>query len=167
MSEQQLQQLLDKQQIYNQLVRFCRTVDRLDRPDFEQLWCKDAQVAYHGAFEGGWQEFADWVWGMCQTMQSHSHQIANMLIEVDGEQASSEAYVSVTLLPPAGEDGSVSEIQLCGRYLDRWQKQQGEWKILQHELVSDIQSVYAPQTAESSEASARDHSDLSYRVLSA
>ncbi|MGR6999373.1 nuclear transport factor 2 family protein [Yinghuangia aomiensis] len=43
----------------------------------------------------------DWVWAQHEPLISHSHQITNIMIEVDADTAVSESYVIVTLLSPA------------------------------------------------------------------
>ncbi len=164
MSAGTLQELLDRQAICEALWHYCRTLDRVDLEGAHALWCEDAQAIYHGMYEGSGHGFVDWVWEQHSGMHRHYHLITSVHVETDGDEARSEAYVTVTLwmmpqTPP-------TQIRVCGRYLDRWRREQGGWKIAHREFVADTQSTHAPQAMESAAAATRDRSDASYRFLS-
>jgi hypothetical protein len=110
----------------------------------------------------------------------HSHQVTNILIEVDGHRASSEAYVTGTLWN-ASESGRLSYMVALGRYLDRWSCRDGVWAIDHRLFVYDV--VLSPegdQTADGGREvlgrlaarrdprrtlARRDRTDPSYQVL--
>ena len=56
--KQRLQHLLDRQEIYDCLVRYCRGVDRLDSELILSAYHPDA-IDDHGMFVGSPQEFAN------------------------------------------------------------------------------------------------------------
>src|SRR3546814_4070826 len=59
-----------------------------------------------------------------------------MLIEVDGDRASSETYVVAYHLM-AAEDGTQSEMVVGGRYADQFERRKGEWRIARRLLIHD------------------------------
>jgi SnoaL-like domain len=127
-----LQQLSDREQIRDTAMRYCHGVDRLD-PD----WMKSAYwpeaIDEHGSFSGNAHEFVDycmpahlrWKWTM--------HSIYNHQIELgaDGLHASGELY-NVTHLCRV-DTGAIDT--WFGRYLDRYEKRDDEWKIIHRVCV--------------------------------
>ena len=143
------------------LSRYCRGLDRMDKNMAYSVFSDDCVAHYHDMYEGTGHGFVDWVWAAHEGMQCHSHQITNVLIEVDGDRATSEAYVTVALWTNPPE---VQEIIARGRYLDRWQLQQGHWFIVQREHILDLQgSNGIPDTAAPNSVSMRSSDDASYR----
>lgn len=125
-----VEQLTAKQEIRDALARYCRGLDRMDKEMVQAVFHDDASVDYIGIFEGTGADFVDWVWKIhVDHMQCHSHQITNVLAEIDGNRATSETYVTVALWTQPDADGQVSEIVSRGRYLDRWEKRDERWAI--------------------------------------
>ena len=85
MSDALVQALLDKQSIRDVLSRYCRGLDRMDKQMAYAVWHPDGTAFYDGIFEGTGHGFVDWVWQAHAAMERHSHQITNVLIELDGE----------------------------------------------------------------------------------
>lgn len=152
-----------KAAIRDVLSRYCRGLDRMDKPMAYAVFAEEASANYYGIYEGTGHGFIDWVWGAHLTMATHSHQITNVLIEVDGDRAVSEAYVTV-VLQQERPTGPV-ELQARGRYLDRWEQRQGRWQIVAREHVIDAQSETALQAIGKSAESRRDTSDISYNFF--
>jgi hypothetical protein len=119
-----LQELADHSAIRSVLNRYCRGLDRMDKAMSYGVFSDDASAHYHDLYEGSGHGFVDWVWVAHEQMERHSHQISNILIELDGDKAVSEAYVTITLWtqPP-----DTREIVCRGRYLDRWERRDGGW----------------------------------------
>ncbi|HET6809722.1 MAG TPA: nuclear transport factor 2 family protein [Acidimicrobiales bacterium] len=127
-----------------------------------------ATMDYGDYFSGTAEEFRDWVWAAHEAMQVHSHQITNVLVELDssGGAAVSEAYVTVCLRTrPSG--GTVTDIVDRGRYLDRWSKgPDNEWRIAARRFRSDVQQL-SDAGSSPSPVAARDPSDPSYELFRA
>lgn len=153
-----------KQEIRDVLSRYCRGIDRMDREMVLSVWHEGGTADYLDMYEGSGAGFVDWAWTTHEGMERHSHQITNVLVEVDGLVARSEAYVTVVLwtLP---RDGKQSEIVVRSRYLDRWSKRDGRWAIDHRVHVCDTHSLHELRRGIVSGASARDHGDPSYAVL--
>jgi hypothetical protein len=111
------------------------------------VWHPDSTADYGEAYRGSGLGFLEWIWPAHAAMASHSHQITNVLIEVDLESlaAVSEAYVTVALRSHP-ESGHVTEYKTRGRYLDRWSCRSGTWAIDSRRFVSDLlEAVNRPE----------------------
>jgi hypothetical protein len=158
--------LLAKHQITEVLYGYCRGLDRMDRPLASATWHEDGTADYVGMYSGSGEGFLDWVWPTHEALYRHSHQITNVLIEVDGDHAASEAYVTVVLRVKQPEQ--LTDIVSRGRYLDRWSRRDGRWAVDARVFVEDLQTVTplpVTEAADGSPASRRDDHDPSYAVF--
>ncbi|MDD2126976.1 nuclear transport factor 2 family protein [Pseudomonas monteilii] len=130
--------LLDKQAIYEVLARYCRGADRCDEELIRSVYHDDAYDD-HGYWRGSGSDFASFVCArLTAANQATTHSISNVLIEVDGDFARSEAQVVATLV----RKGSPRLADLMGaRYLDRLSRRNGEWKIDERIVVLDWHKV--------------------------
>ena len=159
--------LLAKQAIAEGLYRYCRSLDRMDRELYGTVFEAGARLDYGDYFSGTAEQFCDWVWDQHLATQAHSHQITNIISEVDSGKgaASSEAYVTVCLRTKPDTAGAVVDIVERGRYLDRWRRHDdGSWRIDARRYVTDIQQVSDASTSPPP-AVARDATDPSYRLF--
>lgn len=155
-----------KQTIAETLYRYCRSLDRLDVDLFATVFLPGATIDFGGYFSGPAEEFQSWVWAALGGMPAHSHQITNILVEVDGarSRAVSEAYVTVSQRTKPGEAGEVDVVDL-GRYLDRWTRTDGgDWRIAARRFCSDIQQVTVGSSSPPTRG-LRDRSDPSYELF--
>lgn len=161
-----LEELSAKQAITEALYRYCRSMDRMDAELYRSVFTFDADLVYADYFQGTMEDFKDWVWEAHARMQTHSHQITNILIELEpsGDRAVSESYVTVCLRTKP-EGGRVTDIVDRGRYLDKWVKgEDGEWRIIEREFLDDVQQVIDASHLPEPEV-ARDRSDPSYELF--
>jgi len=165
MSNALVQALLDKQSIRDVLSRYCRGLDRMDKEMAYAVWHRDGTAFYDGIFEGTGRGFVDWVWEAHAAMERHSHQITNVLIELDGERATSESYVTVVLWTLPDTEGRQFELVGRGRYLDRWQRRDGVWAIEHRVHLLDLSSSFPLDRADVSAGSTRDDHDLSFGFI--
>ena len=161
MSEVNVKDLVIKQNVRDVLSRYCRGLDRMDKAMAYAVFHAEAKAHYFDIYEGTGRGFVDWVWEAHAAMDRHSHQINNVLIEVDGETAVSEAYVTVVLWTLPDAQGVQTEIIGRGRYLDRWCFRDGFFAIDYREHVLDMQTVTALSPGYVNKQSARDGSDAS------
>lgn len=165
MSDQRLHTLFAKQEIRDVLSRYCRGLDRMDKEMAYSVWHEGATADYYGIYKGTGHGFIDWVWQAHAGMQCHSHQITNVLIEVDGDTAVSEAYVTVALWTLPDDKGQQKEMIGRGRYLDRWSFKAGVWAIDHREHVLDMHSLHDLHRGAISAQSTRDINDASFRFI--
>ena len=129
-----LEVLVAKQAITEALHRYCHGLDRFDRGQAD-IWHPGGTASYEGIFEGTGAGFLDWVWPVHETFERTSHQVTNILIDVDGDGATSETYVTVCLR------GTDADIVGRGRYHDTWSRREGRWGVDVRRYSDDIQQV--------------------------
>ena len=125
------------QAIRDVLMRACRGVDRLDAALLLSAYHPGA-LDHHGGYDGPAEGFVRWVFeNHVGRVLSSTHQLANILVELDGDVAHSESYVFVTQRLTVDE---VLHDKLShGRYLDRFERRGGEWRIAERWVVLDWQ----------------------------
>ena len=80
-------------------------------------------------FHGPAGELLDVMWVNHAALAGHLHQVTNILIDVDGDSAGSEAYVTGFLWNES-DAGIVSHMVAIGRYLDRWSRREGRGRSI-------------------------------------
>jgi hypothetical protein len=119
-----LEHLLDRQDILDCLVRFCRAMDRFDRELFLSAFHRDAIIAA-GPFVGGPETLYDWASELHQQGQSSTlHHLLNHSCEIDGDVAHTETYYLFT-----GRNRDDTNWTAGGRYIDRLERRDGQWRI--------------------------------------
>jgi hypothetical protein len=130
----ELQALLDKQAITEQLLRYCRSVDRLDRQLLESVYWPDA-TENHGNYRGAVAGFIDYAFGRLQKLRTQ-HRISNVFVELQGDtQARCETYVHAHHEAPTMF--GFEHFVVGARYLDLFEKRGAEWRIKRRTLVID------------------------------
>jgi ketosteroid isomerase-like protein len=124
--------LLDKAQIHDALMRYSRGVDRGDGELVMSVFHPDATLDM-GRGPMPPAALADGITTMTATGTMHF--IGNEYVEVDGDTAYSETYfISYATITDAGKTANRSR---GGRYLDRFERRDGEWKIARRLLVDE------------------------------
>lgn len=158
-----LQTVLDRQAITDQIYRYCRAMDRIDHELGYSIWHEDGTADYGKAvYVGSGRGFVDQVCAQHAQMLVHSHQVSNVIIELDGDHAASEAYVTARLRMERG--GKLLQIVVSGRYLDRWSRRGGRWAIDHRQSVIDMDEIREVVPMKDHQIR-RDRSDPSYAVL--
>jgi ketosteroid isomerase-like protein len=134
-----LRMLLDKQEIHEVMMRYCRAVDRVDEELLRSVYHPDA-IDNHGLFNGKASEFVPWcINQLRQAYSATQHFIGNELIEVQGDVAWCEFYfVAYHRYERKGEPRNMSA---GGRYVDRFERRDGRWRIAERNVVVDWQRV--------------------------
>ena len=126
------------------LTRYCRGIDRCDIAALKSAFWPDAVANYGQADQNAW------AWGEAtlnalRTMERTQHAISNILIEVNGDKATSETYCRA--YHEVKTDSGVVELMVGGRYLDRFEKRGREWRIAHRQYVMDF-NQNGPSTSE-------------------
>lgn len=159
----QLAAMADRQAITDLIYRYCRSMDRIDHELGYSLWHDDATADYGDVFKGSGRGFIDWACEQHSAMLGHSHQVSNILLELAGDSASSESYVTATLR--FVQEGKTMQIRVHGRYLDRWVRRSGRWAIAQRVYVQDLDEIAEVTTTGMQGGGSRDRHDPSYQFL--
>jgi hypothetical protein len=150
--------------IADQLNRYARAMDRIDADLGRGVWHADGTADYGAMYQGSGPGFVDWVCASHAQMIAHAHRITNVLVEVNGASASSEAYVHATLR--FEREGRELVGTVYGRYLDRWSLREGRWAIDHRLYVQDMDEVRdAGAPLVGAFGGRRDRDDPSYAVL--
>jgi hypothetical protein len=157
-----MEQLIAKQAITERIYDYGRSMDRLDAALGRDCFHDDA-IADYGAqmFQGTGHGFVD----MCMTahlqFHSHSHQFSNIRIWLqDADRAQSETYGDVTLRR-YDTDGQAQDIRNLGRYIDEWERREGEWRITKRLFLLDFDQS-SPAHGVFETTGKRDRTDPSY-----
>lgn len=130
-----LQTLLDKQACTELVYRFARGLDRCDETIVRDVFHPGA-TDDHGGFKGDAEAFVAWVFPVLRKMERTQHVIGNVLVEVAGDHAWAESYF-VAYHDLTTADGQQLRTTVAGRYLDRFERRGGEWRISHRQFVSD------------------------------
>jgi hypothetical protein len=153
----------DRLAITDQIYRYCRSVDRLDVALGHSVFHPDSYADF-GLYRGPGRGWIDFICEEHRKFLHHSHQVTNIVIDLDGERAGSEAYVTATLRARDGE--RLMQRQFWARYVDAWSRRDGHWAIDRRECVIDFDQLSeVTPIAEEHVRSRRDTSDPSYAVL--
>ena len=135
--DDQLQELLDKQEINEILQRYSRTMDWLDEAGQASCYWPDAHVDY-GFFSGRADEFVPMVMVHEQKAVKRWHLVAGEIIKINGNKAEVESYGIST-----GSSGNDDPSNMYGgRYLDEFEKRNGEWRISKRIYILDWKKSY-------------------------
>jgi ketosteroid isomerase-like protein len=133
--EQKFRTLIEKDAIRDVIYRYCRAVDRCDRELMKACYWPDARDN-HGFYCGNAHSFTDYVIPVLEQALSTTHAISNIILELDGDRACGESYVHVTHRL-ARHDGTLVDNKSNCRYIDLFERRNGEWKILFRAAVVD------------------------------
>ena len=139
-----LQALLDREAIRECLARYCRGIDRADEAALRSCYWEDAADC-HGAYSGSATGFIDQALRKLREGGRRVHQVSNVSIELHGEVAAVESAF-LALQAPASTPHR--ETFLCGRYVDRFERRGGEWRVAARTVVYDwIEERERPELA--------------------
>lgn len=141
--DEMLDILWSKEQIRDLTLRYCRAVDRGDMELLESVYHPDA-IDEHGFNKSRTaREFLDAVPTMRPQMIEIQHNVTNHLITVDGDAGEGEVYV-LAYHRFSGENGPTL-LLLGARFLDKYARRNGEWRIAERVCVDDW-TIVTPAT---------------------
>ncbi|VWX61594.1 Gamma-BHC dehydrochlorinase [Burkholderiales bacterium 8X] len=140
-----LQDLLDREAIRDCMHRYCRGIDRADEDALRSAYWPDA-TDEHGAYRGSAAGFIEQALVKLRAGGQRVHAICNMGIDLRGDSAAVESYF---IALQASAAAPTQETFLAGRYLDRFERRQGEWRIAARTVVYDwLEERERPELAE-------------------
>ncbi len=159
-----LDALLDKQEIYECLVRQSRGTDRCDKELFLSGFHADSVVTA-GPFVGKPADLYDWAAAFQADMYTTTlHKLHQMTCDISGDEAHAETYYFFV--------GCMGENNLLagGRYIDRFERRDGKWGMVMRnnfvEWTSMVPAMGSPlgeiPGLELNGVPARDGGDASY-----
>jgi len=157
------QEVADKLEITDKIYRYCRSVDRLDVPVGHSVFHEDSHADFSPGYVGTGRGWIDYICEEHKKFLYHSHQVTNVIIELDGDHAGSEAYVYASLHRQDGD--KVFQHEFWARYVDTWSKRGGDWAIDRRDCIVDYGVLREVTPLPGNPRSRRDREDPSYGVL--
>ena len=126
--------LKDRQEILDCVARYARGCDRFDAEVLASAFHDDG-VDEHGFTVNPGSKYPEWAneqhsRGSLQNM----HHITTHTCEIDGNVAHAESYVIGLML---NHDGVTARL-LAGRYLDRLEKREGQWRLAVRRSTAEV-----------------------------
>lgn len=151
-----IQTLSDRAEISDLLALYCRGLDRRDEATLRAIYHEDAiEDRSEGQFIGPAQEWVGWALSILPVFELTQHTILNSLVEIEGDTAYGETYFNAYhrfAAPEKSDEKNAvnedipedikwpeggTELILAGRYLDRFERRNGVWKIAYRKMVCD------------------------------
>ena len=130
-----LQELWDKDRITAVLQRYARGLDRFDEALIASAYHADG-LDHQGDTAMTGAEFASYVLTVANAdYKLTRHLLSNISIEVNGAIAFAETYY--TAIHRLEREGRLVEVVIAGRYLDRFERRDGDWRIAHRYRVRD------------------------------
>jgi len=144
----QVRYLKDRKDIFDVLKRYTRGADRHEKDLVRSAFWPEATIG--GGAQMTRDQYVDWEENELAGYAAHQHHITGQTIDIEGDTAHVESYVVYFLVPrdrsadtvgPAtlGKASAKEKTRLgSGRYIERWERRNGDWKILVREYVEDL-----------------------------
>jgi 3-phenylpropionate/cinnamic acid dioxygenase small subunit len=120
----ELQELLDHHRIRQCLARYARGVDRLDDELLRSAFHEDA-IDCHGPFTATREELIGHIRPMTGDREATQHFLGQHHVELEGDTANVETYFFVVAKLPGSDQTEL----VGGRYVDQFERRDGEWRI--------------------------------------
>jgi hypothetical protein len=128
--------LVSRVAIQDVLARYCQSLDRRDKEKLRSVFWADGHDD-HGMYVGNIPEFVDFSMEGVSVFDRTMHMIANCVIEFDDrDHARSETYLVAYHDLPGGQTGTM-HVVAGGRYLDKFERRNGEWRIIERTYILD------------------------------
>lgn len=129
-----VEQLEDRQAIYDCVARHARGCDRFDSDLLASAYHADG-VDEHGYAINPGPKYPEWANAQhANGSQQSLHNITTHSCRIEGDEAYAESYVIGLFLNP---DGKTTRL-IAGRYCDRLERRDGEWKIALRRTTVDV-----------------------------
>jgi hypothetical protein len=130
----ELSELIDREKIRDCVARLSRGEDRRDAQLIKGSYWPDASDD-HGVFVGSFQEYLAWVVPGAPSIPVTLHTLGQSVIELRGDKAVVETHVTAYHRIDMG--AAERDIVIGGRYLDRMERRNREWRIAHRTMLYD------------------------------
>jgi hypothetical protein len=146
MNESLLQEMLDEFALRKLVHTYCRAVDRGDFATLRELYHDEAVDAHGDISTGSVDEFLTTLEASRPHIRSMQHNITTVNFVFDGMRAEGEIYTIATHTFGAGDHDV--DVIIGGRYLDKYEKRDDVWKIVERTIVTDWAQVNDPSSVD-------------------
>lgn len=170
MENKDIETLLAKEAIRDQIYTYCRALDRIDNELGYSVFAEDSKVNYGPTFpKGNGRQFIDNMLNQHRHMISTHHMMTNILIKVDGNKAASETYMYAACKFPKklkGGKKSTFTVEARCRDIDKWECRDGKWLIVERVVAGDNTMIVVPgQDLENYNTERNNKKDPSYKFF--
>ena len=123
-------ELVAREEIRDVVKRLARGTDRLDADMMASCYHPDG-FDDHNAFRGSGTEFARWVCEVLPHFVATHHFVADPYIRIEGDTAQVDTYCE------AHHVGTDSDLIIGLRYVDRFERRDGTWRIARRVCAFD------------------------------
>lgn len=144
----ELEKLIEKEAIRDQIYTYCRALDRIDNELGYSVFAEDAKVDYGPTYKGTGKGFIDMMLNQHRKMVATHHMMTNILIKFndDGTKAASETYMYAACKYKNKAGKATFTVEARCRDIDKWEKQDGKWVIVERVVAGDNTFIIpAPQ----------------------
>jgi hypothetical protein len=126
--------LLSRQEIHDLCCRYLRAQDRLMPELHRSVFWNDATTDY-GFYRGGPDGFVAFAQGALRDHLANHHMMGQALIELEGDVGFGEVYFQA--FHRVVREGVEEDLFISGRYVDRYERRDGVWKIAHRSELVD------------------------------
>ena len=118
-----LEILIEKEKIRDQIYTYCRALDRIDNELGYTVFAEDAEVDYGPTYKGTGRGFIDMMLKQHRAMVSTHHMMTNILIKFneDGTKAASETYMYAACKYKNKKGVPTFTVEARCRDIDKWE----------------------------------------------
>jgi len=141
---ERIARLEDRAEIRACMTRYARGIDRRDRKLLRSAY-HDGAVDDHVGFIGQVDDFIDWAFAYHSTQTRYQHYLLNHAAEINGDEAHAETYYLFV-----GTDRKPANHKTIsgGRYVDRLERRDGPWAIVDRVCVVEFNTEAESQITE-------------------
>jgi hypothetical protein len=159
-----LEELADRESIRDVLARYCRGIDRLDEDLLRSVYHPDA-IDDHGGYVGGVDGFVEWAFSKMAGREYGQHSLGTVIIDLDGDVAFTESYFTSSSVARQKGDSPRMLSVLSGRFVDRFERRDGIWRIARRIVVKDLRQQSPLNDIQEPLQQSRDgRDDWAYRI---
>ena len=131
--EETIDRLAAEAEIRRVLARYSHAADRGDSELLKTVYHADGVDEHGSHFVGRGWDFAEWTRSNRGRFEVGMHHLTSTLIEIHGDSAAAESTMFGLVKAATGEVSWSS-----GRYLDRLERRDGEWRVAYRRFVNDV-----------------------------
>jgi outer membrane murein-binding lipoprotein Lpp len=173
--ESDVRQVADDSAILQNELKYTRGLDRHDETLARDAFWPDAVITYGNVVPVN--EIGSWSNSLHSKRAAHKHHVTGLTLDITADTAHEEGYILFTAdvqrdtrfdtagIPSPGRVLPGSKATLgTGRYINRYERRDGQWKMIVHEYVNELSVSFQPvDLCATACIGSWDTSDLSYQ----
>jgi SnoaL-like domain len=140
--DDELERLVAEAEIRRVVARYCRGVDRMDLDLVRSCYHDDAHDE-HGSFSGTVDAYLEWLQPLLAKYDATMHFIGNQLVEFDDADTAWVETYGMSVHRSASDTPHLN-LTTGFRFVDRFERRGGEWRIAQRVAVPDWSLRHRP-----------------------